>query len=303
VLLIDYVGNTPLVRLDRITRGRVPSGVEIWAKLEWFNPGGSVKDRAARAIILAAERAGIPEGARLLDASSGNTGIAYGMLCAARGHRLTLCIPSYANDERKHLLRAYGVELIETDAREGSDGAIRRAQALAAAGSGRFVYLDQYSNPANPGAHEHGTALEIWSQTAGRVTHFVAGLGTSGTFVGTSRGLRAKNSDIQCVSVQPTGPGHGLEGLKHMATAIVPKIYDPTLANADLAAPSAASFELLRALAKEEGILAGFSSGAALWGAIEVARTLTAGVVVTVFPDSGERYVSQATQTAMGSLC
>ena len=303
MLLIDYVGNTPLVRLDRIARGRVSSGVEIWAKLEWFNPGGSIKDRAARAIILAAERAGIPEGARLLDASSGNTGIAYGMLCAARGPRLTLCIPSYANDERKHLLRAYGVELIETDAREGSDGAIRRAQALAAAHPDRFVYLDQYSNPANPGAHEHGTALEIWSQTAGRVTHFVAGLGTSGTFVGTSRGLRAKNAHIQCVSVQPTGPGHGLEGLKHMATAIVPKIYDPTIANADLAAPSLASFELLRALAKEEGILAGFSSGAALWGAIAVARTLTAGVVVTVFPDSGERYVSQASQTKMGSLC
>jgi cysteine synthase B len=302
VLLIDYVGNTPLVRLDRIARGRVPAGVEIWAKLEWFNPGGSVKDRAARAIILAAERSGIPDGARLLDASSGNTGIAYGMLCAARGHRLTLCIPTYANQERKHLLRAYGVELVETAASEGSDGAIRHARALYSAHPQRFVYLDQYSNPANPGAHEHGTAAEIWAQTAGRVTHFVAGLGTSGTFVGTTRGLRAKNLDIQCVSVQPTGPGHGLEGLKHMATAIVPKIYDPTLADADLAAPSAASFELRRLLAIEEGILAGFSSGAALWGAIEVARTLTTGVVVTVFPDSGERYVSQDVSTFPVSL-
>ncbi len=292
--LLDRIGNTPLVRLERVTRGLVPEGVEVWAKLEWFNPGGSVKDRAASAIIRAAEAAGqVQPGTVLLDSSSGNTGIAYGMICAQRGYPLTLCLPKNANRERKRILRAFGVDIVETDPLEGSDGAIRAAKALVAAAPGKYLFLDQYSNEANPRAHELGTAEEIWAQTGGRVTHWVATLGTSGTFVGTSRGLRRKSADVACISVQPDSPFHGLEGLKHMATAIVPAIYDPDLADLDLAAPTEPSLELRQRLAREEGILAGVSAGAALWGAIEVARQLTSGVVVTLFPDGGERYISE----------
>ena len=290
--LSDRIGNTPLVRLDRITRGLVPSAVEVWAKLEWLNPGGSVKDRAAQAIL---DDVGprVSAGVRLLDSSSGNTGIAYGMLCAARGWPLTLCLPKNANRERKRILHAFGVQIVETDPLEGSDGAIRKAKALVAEFPGRYIYLDQYSNAHNPLAHERGTAQEIWTQSGGRVTHWVATLGTSGTFVGTSRGLRAKNAAIRCISVEPDGPFHGLEGLKHMESAIVPAIYDGTLANQKLGAPTEPALELRKRLAREEGLLAGISSGAALWGAIEVARELTAGVVVTLFPDGGERYISE----------
>ena len=289
--LSDRIGHTPLVRLSRVTAGLIPEGVEIWAKLEWLNPGGSVKDRAAKAII---EAVGFPPAHyRLLDSSSGNTGIAYGMLCAARGLSLTLCLPKNANRERKRILRAYGVEIVETDPLEGSDGAIRKAKALVAEFPDRYLYLDQYSNPRNPLAHERGTAQEIWAQTGGAITHWVATLGTSGTFVGTARGLRAKNANIQCISVEPDGPFHGLEGLKHMESAIVPAIYDPTLANLKLGAPTEPALELRKRLAREEGLLTGVSSGAALWGAIEVAKTLTSGVVVTLFPDGGERYISE----------
>ncbi len=292
--VIDFIGNTPLVRLERVTRGVCPPGVEVWAKLEWFNPGGSVKDRAARAIILAAEAAGqLTAGRRILDSSSGNTGIAYGMIAAARGHQLTLCLPRNANRERKRILAAYGVEVEETDPLEGSDGAIRMARHLAATQPERYVYVDQYSNDANWKAHQATTAQEIWRSTRGMVTHFVATLGTSGTFVGTTRGLHTHNPGVEGWSVQPDGPFHGLEGLKHMESAIVPSIYDPTLATGDLAAPTEASIDLVRRLAREEGLLAGISSGAALWGALDVASRLERGVIVTIFPDGGERYLSE----------
>lgn len=292
--LVDLIGRTPLVRLANVTRGVLPPEVEVWAKLEWFNPGGSVKDRAAWSIIRDAEEHGrIRPGMRLLDSSSGNTGIAYGMIAAARGHALTLCMPRNASIERKRILRAYGVEVIETDPLEGSDGAIRRARALAAEHPDRYLYLDQYSNAANPRAHEWGTAEEIWRQTDGRITHWVATLGTSGTFTGTTRGLKKKNPNIQAISVQPDSPFHGLEGLKHMATAIVPPIYDPGLADLDLGAPTEPSIAMMRRLAREEGLLAGISAGAAAWAAIEVGKRLERGVVVTLFPDGGERYLSE----------
>lgn len=292
--LVDLIGRTPLVRLANVTRGVLPAEVEVWAKLEWFNPGGSVKDRAAWSIIRDAEEHGrIRPGMRLLDSSSGNTGIAYGMIAAARGHALTLCLPRNASIERKRILRAYGVEVIETDPLEGSDGAIRRARALVAEHPDRYLYLDQYGNAANPRAHELGTAEEIWRQTDGRVTHWVATLGTSGTFTGTTRGLKRKNPGIQAISVQPDSPFHGLEGLKHMATAIVPPIYDPGLADLDMGAPTEPSIEMMRRLAREEGLLAGISAGAAAWAAIEVGKRLERGVVVTLFPDGGERYLSE----------
>lgn len=296
-MLVDRIGNTPLVRLCHVVDD-VPAHVEVWAKLEWFNPGGSVKDRAAWSIIRDAEEHGrVKPGVRLLDSSSGNTGIAYGMIAASRGHALTLCLPANANRERKKILRAYGVEVIETDPLEGSDGAIRKAHALVAEHPGRYLYLDQYSNDANWRAHWRTTAPEIWRDTGGRVTHWVAGLGTSGTFMGTSRRLKEYNPRIQCVSVQPDAPFHGLEGLKHMETAIVPRIYDGTLADADLGAPTEESHALMRRLAREEGLLVGPSAAAAAWAAITVARQIAedggSGVVVTLFPDSGERYLSE----------
>ncbi|MDP2310088.1 MAG: cysteine synthase family protein [Pseudomonadota bacterium] len=293
-MLVDRIGNTPLVRLRHILDGVVPPEVEIWAKLEWFNPGGSVKDRAAWAMIRDAESSGrLLPGMRLLDSSSGNTGIAYGMIAAARGHALTLCLPANANRERKKILRAFGVEVIETDPLEGSDGAIRRARELVAEHPDLYLYLDQYSNAANWRAHYETTAPEIWRDTGGRVTHWVSALGTTGTFTGTSRRLKEYDPRILCVSVQPDSPFHGLEGLKHLESAIVPAIYDASLADADLGAPTEASILLMRRLAREEGMLVGVSSGAALWGAIEVARQLDRGVVVTLFPDSGERYLSE----------
>lgn len=292
-MLVERIGNTPLVRLERISRGVVPAGVEIWAKLESFNPGGSVKDRAAWAILRDAEARGVTH-KRLLDSSSGNTGIAYGMICAARGHRLTLCLPKNANLERKKILRAYGVTLVETDPLEGSDGAIRAAREMVEAEPETYHYLDQYSNDENWKAHAATTAPEILRDTAGRVTHWVAGLGTTGTFVGTSRGLKAAKPSIRCSAVQPSGPFHGLEGLKHLPSALVPRIYDPSLADETLEAPTEASYVLMRRLALEEGILVGPSGGAALWAALNVASRLESGVVVTLFPDSGERYLSEA---------
>jgi cysteine synthase B len=291
--MLDRIGNTPLVRLRRIPRD-LPPDVEVWAKLEWFNPGGSVKDRAAWAIIRDAEASGrLRPGMRLLDSSSGNTGIAYGMIAAARGHALTLCLPRNANLERKKILRAYGVEIVETDPLEGSDGAIRAARALVAEHPDRYLYLDQYGNDANWRAHYEGTGPEILRDTGGRITHWVSALGTTGTFVGTSRRLKEANPAIRCVSVQPDSPFHGLEGLKHLDTAIVPAIWDPSLVDEDLRAPTEESIALMRRLPREEGLLAGVSAGAALWGALEVARRLDRGVVVTLFPDSGERYLSE----------
>ncbi len=290
--VLKGVGDTPLVRLDRSVRDVVPPGVEVWVKLEGANPGGSVKDRAALSILLDAERSGrLKPGGIVLDSSSGNTGIAYAMVCAARGYRLKLCLPKNANGERKALLRAYGAEIIETSPLEGSDGAIRRARELAAEHAD-WLYLDQYGNDANWKAHFHSTGPEIWRDTNGRVTHFVATVGTSGTLMGTGRFLKSRREDVVLVEVQPDSPFHGLEGLKHMETAIVPPIYDAGLADVRIGAPTEPSYAWLRKLAREEGILVGPSSGAAVWAAIQVARELTDGLVVAMTCDSGMRYLS-----------
>ena len=294
-VLAGLVGNTPLLRLERVAQEF--SGVELYAKAEWFNPGGSVKDRPALNIIREAERSGqlTPERI-LLDATSGNTGIAYAMLGAARGYRVRLCVPANASPERKRILRVYGADVVLTDPAEGSDGAIRMACKLAADEPQKYFYADQYNNPANWQAHYHGTASEIWEQTGGRVTHFVAGLGTSGTFVGTARRLRELNPDIRCISAQPDGPLHGLEGWKHMETAIVPGIYDDSLADEDLSVPTEQAYALVKRLAREEGLLVSPSAAGALWAAMEVARSVSSkhdAVIVTIFPDSADRYLSE----------
>src|SRR5438552_5873452 len=285
---LERIGNTPLVRLERI--GADFPGIQILAKPEWHNPGGSVKDRAALAIVRAAEREGLlSSGKSLLDATSGNTGIAYAMLGAARGFPVTLCVPANVSEERKRILRAYGANVMWTDAAEGSDGAIRRAQTLADAEPDKYIYVDQYSNLANWRAHYEGTANEIWRQTEGGVTHFSATLGTSGTFVGTTRRLKELNPKIQCISLQPDSPFHGLEGLKHMATAIVPTIYDSKLADRDLGISTESAYSMVRRVAREEGLLVGISSGAALVGCLQVAEELhrkeQEGVIVTGVTD------------------
>lgn len=295
-LALERVGNTPLLRIERLAQDL--EGVQILAKAEWFNPGGSVKDRAAAAIVAAAERAGqLTSGRHLLDSTSGNTGIAYAMIGAAKGFPVTLCMPSNVSVERKRILKAYGANMVYTDPGEGSDGAIRKAQEMAAAEPEKYFYADQYSNDANWRAHYTGTAKEIWEQTGGRVTHFVAMLGTSGTFVGAARRLKELNPRIHCISLQPDSAFHGIEGAKHMATAIVPKIYDPSLADRDLGVATEDAYEMVRRLAREEGLLAGSSSGAALFGCLHVARELAArketGVIVTILPDSGDKYLSE----------
>lgn len=290
--LVDLIGNTPLIRLDRF---EPRPGVEIYAKLEMKNPGGSVKDRAALAMVLAGEQSGaLGHGKILLDATSGNTGIAYAMLGAARGHRVRLCVPANVTPERKRLLKVYGADLVLTDPMEGSDGAIRQVRSIFERDPHRYYYPDQYSNPANWRAHFDTTGVEILQQTEGRLTHFVAGLGTSGTFVGTGRRLRQDQPGVTLVSVQPDTPLHGLEGLKHMDSAIVPKIYDPELADLDLRIDTEDAHNLIRRLAHEEGLFVGPSSGAALAASIRVARDLTEGVIVTIFPDSGDRYLSDS---------
>ncbi len=288
----DLVGKTPLLRLDRVAR-EAPRA-EIYAKAEWLNPGGSVKDRAAWSIVREAERSGeLAPGRVLLDAPSGNTGISYAWIAAARGFRAKLALPGSASPERKRILEAYGVELVITDPMEGSDGAIREARRLHAEEPRRYFFADQYNNPANWRAHYDGTGREIWEQTGGRITHFVAGLGTSGTFVGCGRRLRERRPGVRLVSVQPSSPLHGLEGLKHMATAIVPGIYDPTLADENLEIETEEGYEMVRRLAREEGLLVGTSSGAAMAAALRVARRERDAVVVTIFPDGADRYLSQ----------
>jgi len=289
------------VRLTRIT-GSLPR-VQILGKGEWANPGGSVKDRPALNIVREAERNGqLGTGRTLLDATSGNTGIAYAMIGAARGFPVKLCMPSNVSLERKRILKAYGAEIVWTDPNDGSDGAIRQARELAASEPDKYFYADQYSNDANWRAHYHTTANEIWSQTEGRVTHFVATMGTSGTFVGCTRRLRELNPKIKCISLQPDSPFHGLEGLKHMATAIVPKIYDPSLADEDHGISTEASYAMLKRLAREEGLLVGISSGTAVVGALELAQRLEnsgwiaengEAVIVTILCDSADRYVSE----------
>lgn len=292
--LLDQIGHTPLLRIQRVT-AEFPN-VEFYAKAEWFNPGGSVKDRAAYAMIREGERTGrLRPGKIILDATSGNTGIAFGMIGATLGYAVKLCVPSSASPERKAILKAYGVDVEFTPAEEGSDGAIRRVREIYEADPERYFYTDQYGNPANPAAHYSSTAPEIWEQTQGRVTHFVAGLGTSGTFVGTTRRLKELNPRIQCISVQPDSGFHGLEGLKHMPTAIVPRIYDERLADENLEVRTEDAQRMTKHIAREEGLLVGVSSGAALHACLEIARSLPRGrraVIVTVFPDSGEKYLT-----------
>lgn len=286
------VGRTPLVRLDRLADG-LP-GVTILAKLESRNPGGSVKDRAALAMIQDGERRGaLVPGKTILDATSGNTGIAYAFLGAAMGYPVELCLPASASAERKAILRAYGARIVETPAAEGSDGAIREARRRYAADPGRYFYPDQYSNPANWRAHYHGTGVEILEQTGGRLTHFVAALGTSGTFVGIGRRLREERArTIRLVSVQPAGPFHGLEGMKHMPSALVPAIYDPTLADENLWMPTEEAQAVVKRVARQEGLFVGPSGGAALAAALRIGREAPGATIVTVLPDGGERYLS-----------
>ncbi len=291
---LDRIGNTPLIRLERVTHG-LP-GVQILGKAEWTNPGGSVKDRAAASIVSEARRSGaLAPGKVLLDATSGNTGIAYAMLGAAEGFPVTLCVPANASAERRRILAVYGAELIFTDPGQGTDGAIRKARELYASDPERYFYADQYSNEANWRAHYRSTAPEIWQQTAGCVTHFVAMLGTSGTFVGTARRLKELNPAIRCISLQPDSPFHGIEGAKHMASALVPRIYDPALADEDLGISTEAAYAMVKRLAREEGMLVGISAAAAVVGSLEVARRLEGepAVIATVLPDAAEKYLSE----------
>ena len=285
------IGNTPLLRIRMFERD-FPR-VEVYAKAEWFNPGGSVKDRAALSMIEDGERTGaLTHEKTIIDSTSGNTGIAYALVGAAKRYRVKLVMPSNVSAERKALVTAYGAEIIYSDALEGSDGAILQVRELVAADPDRYFYPDQYSNPANVRAHYEGTAVEILQQTSGRLTHFVAGLGTTGTFVGTASRLKLERPSIRAIAVQPEDSFHGLEGLKHLPTAIVPKIWDPSVPDEIWGCPTEPAYDLARAVARSEGLLVGHSSGAALWAVRRLAETIGEGVIVTVFPDSGDRYIS-----------
>src|SRR6202011_287893 len=292
---VDRIGNTPLLRLARIASD-LP-GVELLGKAEWLNPGGSVKDRAAANIVAQAQGSGkLTSGKILLDSTSGNTGIAYAMIGAAQGFPVTLCMPENVSVERKRILHAYGANIIYTDPADGSDGAIRMARELAAKHPDLYYYADQYSNDANWQAHYHGTANEIWQQTEGRVTHFVSMMGTSGTFVGTTRRLKELNPAIRCISLQPDSPFHGIEGAKHMASAIVPRIYDPKLADENLGISTEASYAMAIRLARNEGMLVGISSAAAIVGCLQIAEKLPrnqVAVLVTILCDAGDKYLSE----------
>ena len=288
----ELVGNTPLLELPAIA-AETP-GVRILGKAEWYNPGGSVKDRPAMWMIRDGERSGaLTPQKTILDATSGNTGIAYAWIGAALGYKVKLCMPKNASEERKKILRAYGVDFVLTDPGEGSDGAIREARRLYAEDPERYFYPDQYSNPANPRAHYESTAPEIWEQTEGEVTHFVAGLGTSGTFVGTSTRLKELNPEIRVVSFEPDGAFHGLEGMKHMGSAIVPPIYDPTIADENRATATEDAYEMVKRVAREEGVLIGISAGAAVATALSVAREIDSGTVVTILCDGADKYLSE----------
>jgi len=285
------VGNTPLIRV-RLFEKEFPK-VEVYAKAEWFNPGGSVKDRAALSMIEDGERRGaLTRDKTIIDSTSGNTGIAYALIGAAKGYRVKLVMPGNVSAERKALVNAYGAEIVHSDAGEGSDGAIRLVRELVAGDPDAYFYPDQYSNPANPRAHYEGTAVEILEQSSGRITHFVAGLGTTGTFVGTSRRLKEHDPSIRTIAVQPEDSFHGLEGLKHLPTAIVPRIWTAELADEVWGCPTEPAYDLAREVARTEGLLVGHSSGAALWAVRRLAGTIGNGVVITVFPDSGDRYLS-----------
>jgi cysteine synthase B len=290
--ILSRIGNTPLVKLTRITSDC--PGVEILAKAEWFNPGGSVKDRPALNMVLDGERTGkLTPDKILLDATSGNTGIAYAMIGAVKGFRVCLAMPDNVSPERKKILVAYGAELVLTSQREGSDGAIRMARKLSAESSEKYFYPDQYGNPANWQAHYHTTAVEIYQQAEKAVTHFVAGLGTSGTFMGIGRRLRELDPNIELISMQPDSPMHGLEGMKHMATSIVPPIYDPSLADCNIEISTEEAQQMVRRLAREEGLLVGISAGGNVAAALQVAKTLKSGRVVTILCDGGMKYLNE----------
>ena len=294
--LLERIGNTPLLRFDRLT-ARLP-GVTLLGKAEWYNPGGSVKDRAASNIVAEGRRSGRFTSAKtLLDATSGNTGIAYAMLGAAQGFPVTLCMPTNVSAERKKILIAYGANIIYTNPDNGSDGAIRRARELSTSHPDQYFYADQYSNDANWLAHYHGTANEIWQQTEGRVTHFVAMLGTSGTFMGTPRRLKELNPAIRCISLQPDSSFHGIEGAKHMASAIVPRIYDATLADENMEIATEDAYAMARRRARESGLLLGISAAAGILGSLKVAEKRSKrdpdAVIVTILCDSGDKYLSE----------
>lgn len=292
--LLGRIGNTPLVRIERLV-AHLP-GIQLLGKAEWVNPGGSIKDRAASAIVAAAEAKGLLGSRHLLDATSGNTGIAYAMLGAAKGFSVTLCMPSNVSQERKRILSAYGADIVWTDPADSSDGAIRRARELAR-DTERYYYADQYGNEANWKAHYHGTGNEIWHQTEGQVTHFLAGLGTSGTFVGVTRRLKELNPAIKCISMQPDSAFHGLEGLKHMATAIVPPIYDPGLADRDIGQSTEGAYAMAKYLARREGLLVGISAAGAVAASLKIAEEEAAkgrkAVIVTILCDSADKYLSE----------
>ncbi len=297
--ILRRIGNTPLIHLRKVT-GEV-AGVTLLAKAEWFNPGGSVKDRAAAGIVAEAERSGrLTRDKILLDASSGNTGAAYAMIGAAKGYRVKLCVPANASPEILKSLRAFGAEVILTSPLESSDGAIREAQRLARTEPDRYFYADQYNNPANWQAHYRTTAQEIWEQTEGHITHFIAGMGTSGTLMGAGRRLKELNPSIQVIAVQPDSPLHGLEGLKHMATSIVPGIYDPTFPDRNVEVKTEEAYTMVKRCAHEEGLLVGISSGAALAAGLRLAQEIkqgtippSGGTIVMIFPDGGSRYLDE----------
>lgn len=294
--LLSHIGNTPLLRLAKIDAD-LP-GVEIYGKAEYFNPGGSVKDRPALAMVEDGERTGrLTSGKIILDATSGNTGIAYAMIAAHKGYRVRLCLPENASIERKRMLKAYGAEMVFTDAAEGSDGAIRECQRLYGKNPELYFYPDQYNNPANWKAHYETTAVELMQQTEGALTHFVACMGTSGTFVGTTRRLRHDMPHVKCISAQPSSGFHGLEGLKHMETAIVPGIYDPSLADDNLWVETEDAYAMVKRVAREEGVLVGISSGANLNAARQIGERLVeagqSGVIVTILCDSADKYLSE----------
>lgn len=294
--ILAHIGNTPLVRFKRLT-GDLP-GIEIYGKAEYFNPGGSVKDRPALNMILDGERTGkLKPGGTILDSTSGNTGIAYAMIAAARGYKVKLCLPANASMERKRILKAYGAEIVFTDPGEGSDGAMRKVQQIYNADPGAYFYPNQYDNPANWQAHFNSTGPEIIEQTEGRITHFIAALGTSGTFMGTTRRLRQDLPNVKCISVQPSSGFHGLEGLKHMPTAIKPKIYDDQLADRNIWMETEDAQRMVKRLAREEGILVGISAGANVHAGWTIGKELHAqgreGVIVTVLCDSADKYLSE----------
>lgn len=294
--ILSHIGGTPLIRLERIAEDL--SGIEIYCKAEYFNPGGSVKDRPALSMILDGERTGKLDKQRtILDSTSGNTGIAYALIGAARGYKVKLCLPSNASHERKRILKAYGAEIVFTDPGEGSDGAIRKCREIYAADPDRYFYPDQYNNPANWQAHFDGTGPEIIEQTGGRITHFVTGLGTSGTFVGVCRRMRRDLPAVKCYSAQPAGGFHGLEGLKHMPSSIVPGIYDPSLADGNLWIETEDGHRMVRQMARREGLLVGVSSGGNVSAALQVGRDMASrgetGLIVTILCDSADKYLSE----------